>query len=337
MKYYLNSIIDFIAYLNNSVVLKKEKKVYFKYDSGIVEGTANFFHFMWGYLLPSINEIIKLESDENPPNNRYDFFFDSRNEVMDKITKDLLNICGYNYQICQDQEIKSIKNLKHIKIPRWDTWIINYYYYYKKPSIYINKMLSFKWLIDSSILKRKIKMLRYKLFVRDKKVNSDFTESINLVKSKIDYLVEQGKKNGSLDKYINKYLLIKRSVPTTVGNNSKFGSAKRDLKGIDESLEYFKKNNIAIEVFEPGKYGIIEQIRVFKNCKGIIGIRGSEFSNILWLKPSSKVILIESPDIGGPSPAVKLSQILNLNYIEINSQDTVKPKLDPHLIINYLN
>jgi capsular polysaccharide biosynthesis protein len=88
-----------------------------------------------------------------------------------------------------------------------------------------------------------------------------------------------------------------------------------------------------VDVFEPGAHTLEEQIRAFASCRGIIAIRGAELANIVWLSPTSKVIVINAGQFRlSQPPARGLARLLGISYAEIELGEECYPALDDALI-----
>jgi len=61
-------------------------------------------------------------------------------------------------------------------------------------------------------------------------------------------------------------------------------NSSRKLLNIERSIEVFEESNIKVQLKELGLLKLKNQIEIFSQSEGIIGIRGSDFANMLWLK-----------------------------------------------------
>jgi len=53
---------------------------------------------------------------------------------------------------------------------------------------------------------------------------------------------------------------------------------------------------MSVALFEPGSVSLAEQIRIFSQCKGVAGIYGAEFANVIWMPPHTPVIWIDTQE-----------------------------------------
>src|SRR5438093_24212 len=112
-----------------------------------------------------------------------------------------------------------------------------------------------------------------------------------------------------------------------------YGTSRRSLLGIEEAAVALSRQSHRVAVFEPGRHTLAEQIRTFRNCKGIIAIRGAELANIVWMNPTSKVIVINAGKfhLSAP-PAWGLAKLLGIRYIEIDWGEDPYPRLGNELV-----
>jgi hypothetical protein len=90
------------------------------------------------------------------------------------------------------------------------------------------------------------------------------------------------------------YLLLDRSdnhsYYTTKGET--YGKARRGLLNLEEGFNDLIKKGVPVNIIQPGSHSILYQIEAFNQSKGVIGIRGAEFANLIWLEPGSKVVVL---------------------------------------------
>ncbi len=316
------------------------KSYYLKYDDSREKQDINFHHFLWGFLLPALHKIINNEEILKSESNSNQYYFHSSNPIMNAITNNLVSKLEINYSIANYYNLSTLNDLSIITVPRWDHMITEILGNKKKVGFdfYLKKFFTFKWLLDPSIIKKKIKKIYHNKYGGDD--DSNFIDAIINVRSYVLNKLELSDNGSDTEKYIDKYLILRRSTELDYHkkNNLAYGASRRNLVGIDETSQYLREQNIPIEIFEPGVSSISQQIAVFNKCKGIIGIRGAEFANIIWMRPNSKLILIQNPgSFWNPPLARLLAPIFSLDYHEIITDVPHFPKLDPLLLVNYLN
>jgi len=250
---------------------------------------------------------------------------------MNKILHEILSLYNYNYEIIE----KNTSGLEAafsevIVIPRWE---VQTYEYAKKEDIQFTS--TYLKIIST-------KMLLYIPLLKNRKIKTDFLSSILNVRANSLRKIDKSFTTPKNNEFLNNYLILKRSsqpryydkgggaeIPT-------YGTARREVIGIEKTVQDLRENNISIKIYEPGKHTLIEQINIFRNCKGIVGIRGAEFANLIWMKPKRKVILIHPIDMLRHPAERVLSKYLGHNYFEITTKEGNFPTLDTNLILKYL-
>jgi len=311
------------------------KNIYLKFDNSVRWGSPDhFFHFMWGYLLPALNEIVNIQSDTYSKRVANKFFFRSCGPVMDRLINEMGSLYDCNFEIKETNVLNAEDHLTKIVVPRWDIWLTNY-------SVIKHIRFISTYLKLSSLNKMSLGNLLLPI-LKPYQFRSDFLASIRQVKTNTINKLDNSFHPSKINSYIESYLILKRSTqpeyyekrgPAEVPT---YGTARRELIGIEDAAEILRNKNISVKIFEPGKHSLSEQIKAFQNCKGIVGIRGAEFANLIWMKPESKVILIQPFNMRPPPIQKSLAKFLGLNYFEIRTKESKYPRLNADLISKYL-
>ena len=113
--------------------------------------------------------------------------------------------------------------------------------------------------------------------------------------------------------YQKKVLIIRR--PRTARQTRVIGGdelLKEQLVGL----------GIPAVIYEPGQHSFRCQVRVFQDAKGIIGLRGAEFANLLWCERPIPIILIQQKEIHkSDPPQSRLGELLDLTIAVITRID----------------
>ena len=298
------------------------QEFYLEFNNDISFGSSeHFYHYMWGYLLPSIHEITKLKS-QNLLLRNLTILFKSCGPVIDNITHEVATLLKYTYRIIPGKTKAVSRNVKKISVPRWDVWLANFEYehIFKEKTIYEkikNKLLRGRHPIDKTL----------------------FSELIFQVKTMLIEKANAEPIRSELHCFCEKYLILNRSPQPEYydrGGNaeiSSYGTGRRALTGLENAKHYLSDRDIPISIFEPGAFGLVEQIQIFNNCKGVIGIIGAEFANIIWMKPNRNVVRILPLESRHLPPITKnLSHILNLEFSDIYTSEGKYPTLQPEAI-----
>ena len=252
---------------------------------------------------------------------------------MDGLTKEVMHFFQYDFGIVPATLGEEDVNHDQLIIPRWDIALLRPY------------LLSQNTQLDEYILgmqeglNKHTNLLNY---LKQPNFTLQLSLAINEVKKDILQKTNSIKTDPNLDAYAGCYLILARSpapdfyAKQGAAETPGYGTSRRSLLGIEEAEQRLKEKNIPVRIFEPGKYSLTEQIKVFQTCKGIIAIKGAEFANLIWMKPKTQVILIKPTAMTTPPVQKELACILNLNYLEIEDQQGFFPVLDPQIIESYL-
>ena len=113
--------------------------------------------------------------------------------------------------------------------------------------------------------------------------------------------------------YEKKVLIIRR--PRTARQT-------RVLGGDELLKEQLVGLGIPAVIYEPGQHSFRCQVRVFQDAKGIIGLRGAEFANLLWCERPIPIILIQQKEIHkSDPPQSRLGELLDLTIAVITRID----------------
>ena len=90
------------------------------------------------------------------------------------------------------------------------------------------------------------------------------------------------------------------------------------IENNNEVIDFFKRKGFTI--YNPEKLNVQEQIYLFNHASIIAGAHGAAFTNIIFCKPSTKIIEI-IPKSHPSKKCERISKILNLNYYKISVKD----------------
>ncbi|MEL7425333.1 MAG: glycosyltransferase family 61 protein, partial [Bacteroidota bacterium] len=117
------------------------------------------------------------------------------------------------------------------------------------------------------------------------------------------------------------YLLIKRSeMPSFYaadgGAKKKgYGVFRRSFQDLDAGQNTLSQDGIAAKIFEPGKHTLSKQVKKFNAAKGVVAVRGADLVNIIWLRPGTRVFMINTKN-NPPFHFYNLAAILGLKLVE---------------------
>jgi hypothetical protein len=294
-------------------------KYYLKFDETFSCGTAGeYFHFLLGYLIPALNTISlhQLESRHSDVNNEY--ILSSCGPVMDQLFEEAISLYECHFVILDKEQLANSKFDKCIKLARWDLGFFGTRI--KSKRFWKNSRRFLRWLPRKS------------LSLLNRIGKPSFAKTMPRLR---DELIAKTS-CGVPVKYANTYLILRRSAPPQHYQRGSYGNTRRDLLDIDEALVFFRENGVAVEVFEPGQHSFAEQIQAFATCRGVIGVRGAEFANLVWMKPGSENIYYNLTHMSSPAPARKISKLLHLVSHQIDSHEAFSVKIRPEEIMPLL-
>ena len=275
-------------------------KTAFYWDERIQYGSReHYWHFIFGYFLPLVDQL--LNSELVVP---HSITISDCGPIMNKILKNMSTSLGIKVFFSKGLVVKSNEQIKISKekiiLERYDLLLLNpnfHEYIYSK-------------------------------FINIKKGLERYKSSLECCSYKCDN-----------KKLKTSFLVIKRSPEPDYYKDSGsaeikgYGEGRRVFSGLDEGVEYLNSIGIQSLIYSPGSHTLFCQMRYFSECKGIIGIRGAEFANLVWMKEGSFAYMffhnIDNPD----PPQRKLANLLNIKFFEIGSAEK-DIKLNPLLIKN---
>jgi hypothetical protein len=141
------------------------------------------------------------------------------------------------------------------------------------------------------------------------------------------------------------YLLLRRSDPPPYfapggpagrGAYGRYGSARRTLQGLEVCRDTLAEAGVASVIYEPGAHDLACQMRQFASARGIVGIRGAEFANMVWASPAALVLMI-AYDRMDHAPQRALAKAMGLcHYRELDCGPGETPTLDVHATVNII-
>ena len=106
-----------------------------------------------------------------------------------------------------------------------------------------------------------------------------------------------------------------------------YGASRRAIANTTELRTGLQAAGAAVTAFEPGRQSLESQILHFHDADGIVGIRGAEFVNILWMRPGSRALMIMPP--GRPNHASRnLASLRRVRFATLDV-DTQFPRIAP--------
>lgn len=95
-----------------------------------------------------------------------------------------------------------------------------------------------------------------------------------------------------------------------------YGAGRTALLNASEVATRLQSEGFAAQVVEFGAMSLGEQILVASRARAILGIRGAEFANVIWMRPHNRAIMLAPP--GRENYATRtLSRIMQVNFFRV--------------------
>lgn len=305
------------------------EKIFFKADPKRGGDLGNYWHYMLGFFFPAVS-YLRLNTSQISGKK---LVFDSCNPITDSILEQYLQTTSHSFSFekmshkthdITKRNWKSIaakikrKLLKAELILRGDQASIFTYH-------------SFRVSGNQVILPRWDKYLdQYGRF---------HPETNRILTSTISHLKNWAKNTDRFPE--NAILIIKRSDPPAVIQTSQgkearwfpgYGTERRQLNGIKELERFLKTMGKKCYTFVPGDESLESQIEAFGKTNIIIGIRGAELINMVWMKKEGAVIMQESADFITEPIQIKLAEALGLQLCILPHQGVTSPSIELKLL-----
>ncbi len=291
----------------------KEKGLLF--DTQVEYGSKeHFFHFLWGYLLPSISILTNQRKAHEVV-----YYVETSGPIMDEVMTEILNLLNIRCSILSKNDFASLQD-KEI-VPRWDLYLLHNYILdiEKGDFTHISEFQKSTLLLN---------------ILSEKNFEKTFRETILETRNCILSAVQKTETYTTiLQENRNQILVIKRSESpdfysqTGSAEIKGYGMDRRGLVDIDAFIKTTENSQPCIVAYEPGRHSMVHQISTLHVSKGLIGIKGAEFANLLWMKEQSKVLLIRPASMKTPPVQNTLAALMNLYFTEIVSEEEKYPSL----------
>ena len=286
----------------------------------------HFFHYMWGYLLPAVHAILEIRSGARGKAGENEYVFASCGPVMDARTEEMARLLGVPHSIVRDERCASGPETSVVTVARWDVFLWQYAAYVGLPWGRAAARMLRDAFVDRSV----------PALVRSRR---HVASAIARVREAVLQLVTAPERSPA-EHDASCYYLLKRSAQPDyyapgVGQatNPTYGTGRRSLVGLEAAARVLSQPSHRVAVFEPGSHTLADQIRAFRDCRGVIGIRGAELANIVWLDATSKVVVVNAGTFHLPAPPARgLAHLLGLRYAEIDWGDDPYPELTSELV-----
>lgn len=103
-----------------------------------------------------------------------------------------------------------------------------------------------------------------------------------------------------------------------------YGRARRYLSNLGEVCVQMQARGYPVAIYEPGGHSVGCQIAVFSKVRGVVGIEGAEFANLIWAAEGTRVYLLRPPEFVIPFQQC-LSECMNMPYRQDSCPGSIEP------------
>jgi hypothetical protein len=295
-----------------------------KVDGGDYGSPEHFYHFMWGYLLPAMYEILqRLGTGERCET----FVFTTCGPKMDPLIGEVARYLGIDFAI-EDRSLVQ-ENESTFTVPRWDLYILRPHLlrHSSNENIRITRMrdafqrsLPEVWEI-------------YKL--------PDFVANLRsqVIRVRDTFLrcLKRDLRTPKYDGLRGRYLILRREEAHPFyaeGGGAKilhYGASRRQLRGIDDALRVLEMQGFEVSVLIAGNHDLMGQALAFHHCRGIAMIRGAEIANLIWVRPGTPLLVLTPSNVADfPPPHDMLAELMGVKLTHIITEDR-NSVLDPSI------
>lgn len=82
--------------------------------------------------------------------------------------------------------------------------------------------------------------------------------------------------------------------------NKGYGRSRREISNLQHVSSHLGKIGVDFGVFEPGVHSLACQTSVFGRAERIFGIRGAEWANLIWVKPTTEIFVVFNEGLETP-------------------------------------
>ncbi len=307
------------------------EKLYFIADTKRGGDLGNYWHYMLGYFLPVVTFLRKNQDFISSK----DLIFDSCNPLTDAILSEYL----------EEQEIPfSFEKMtnKGMDVPRADWKSISG----KIKRQFLKLELSARGENASIFTYHDFRIRGNEILIpRWDRYLDQYENLIETIKLDLEKTISHLKNWGVSTSNSHDIVVIERSKPPEILDSEEgkearwfpgYGTERRQLGNGEEIHRFLVEKGFKVNRYYPGDESLKSQISVFSNAKLIIGIRGAELLNMIWMAPKSKVIIQESADFKNEPIQIKLAKALGMELIIIPHGGEVSPSINPKEVISHI-
>lgn len=259
---------------------------------GMVGSVQHFWHYMFGYLLPTVDYHLAHAAD------RRRYALETCGPVMDAVTQECLACLGVDFVIAERDEIeRQYAGVDETVLEHWDS------------------------------------------FTQDPQFRQELRSRLDRVVPALKAAIPNRCGCGADAALAGRILLLQRSAmpgfyaPGGPAEISGYGRARRYISNLDDVCARMQARGYPVAIYEPGAHSFGCQIAVFSKARGVVGIKGAEFANLIWAAEGMRVYLLRPTGQHIPFQQC-LSECMNMPYRQDNCPGMIVP-LDRHALQDF--
>lgn len=302
----------------------------FSHDFGFYGSQEHYCHFLWGYVLPGLYEVLRRTPESSQ---ELAIVLEDCGPVMNRVSADLFGLLTSDLNIVPREDLSSDK----LHLPRWDIFAHHESVTGRDEFSDNHFVLKFR---NSQRLIETVGRAGFadEFSGRIKRVR-DWILTVGLLRLRKRECAMNGMSAARVMASIfgherrDEFLILKRSdephyYSADGGAEAKtYGVTRRSLTDVEAAAESFRRHGRRVRVYEPGAHAIAHQVETFRNCAGVIAIRGADLSNLIWMPEGARMIVVTPEQMNTPPIYKRLGEALGLEYRDISGGKTNSPSL----------
>lgn len=254
----------------------------------------HYFHFLLGYLLPGLYAATARPAGIDRPDG---LSFISCGPVMDARIREACSLLrlGCVIEAGPSEPRPAPSGADHVTADRWDRWLLR-----GRP----DRLRPARWLRDCW----------------DELIRTAVPRAMRIIR---DRLLEAAKPPSGVVEADRPWLLLRRSAepefyrPGGPAEIASYGVGRRAIMNIEKLAGELSQAGLPVRIYEPGVADLADQIRTFRDSRGVIGLRGAELANVVWMTSGSHVVMLATPMRTETHLAWNLASTMRLAFTKV--------------------
>ena len=115
-----------------------------------------------------------------------------------------------------------------------------------------------------------------------------------------------------------------------------YGQGRRALLNATEIAAHLRRHGRAAREVDVGSLTLCDQIMAFHHASAVVGIRGAEFANLVWMQEGSRALMFAAPVKAENNGTRSLAEIFAIRFASPKvARNSVS--IDPKTVASYLD